>query len=415
MQPVRLSLEAPRVEGATLVTAAVLEHPDGACQRLRWRLPVEWRDALTPWADPFVIGLVFPMMSWQRDVMVEGVVSPSLLQNLEQYMAIWRAWRPERYQPVEIRAREETELPAPAEPGHTIMPFSCGVDSSFTLYRHCRHLAGRRTRRITAAVVLNGFDIQFGQAHAPAMYEGLLARARVMTQSMGVACIPAASNFHELPTNWFDTFASHLISGLHLLGGRFGTALLANDVAYGRMEVVHGSHPLCNPFLSSRHFQVIDDGGEAARCEKLPLLAQWPEAMRHLCVCFGNLGSDANCCRCEKCTRTILSFRAMGLGLPPAFTRDVTEDQIRRMRFRHEYNVGHWQEIARGAELHGLGSAGWVRAVHAAIRRNERRWRWHWLREVSRPLQNGVRLLFRGSSLSRRDLARRPRMSGGPS
>jgi hypothetical protein len=409
MQPVRLSLEAPRVEGPgpVLVVAAVLEHPDGQRHQLWWRLPPEWREALTPWADPFVVGLIFPMMSWKRDVVVEGAVSPSLLANLEQYMAIWRAWRPQRYQPVEIHAREETESPPPAEPGQTIMPFSCGVDSSFTLYRHRRHLVGRRTKRITAAMVLYGFDIQFGQANAPAMYQGLLAGARIMTQSMDVACISAASNFHELPTDWFDTFASHLVSGLRLLAGRFDAALLANDVAYPRMGVVHGSHPMCNLFLSSRHFQVIDDGGEASRCEKLPLLARWPEAMRHLRVCFDNPGSHANCCRCEKCVRTILSFRAMGVGRPPAFAQDVTNRQIRRMRFPHEYNVGQWREILQGVALQaeeGRGDCGWVRAVQAAIRRNQRRWKWQRFKRMFLPLRNRLRRLLRGSPLSRRQL-----------
>ncbi len=392
MQPVRLSLEAPQVEGSMLLTAAVLEHPDGCRLRLWWRLPAEWRDALTPWADPFVVGFLFPLMSWQRDVVVEGMVSPSLLLNLEQYMAMWRAWMPQQYRPVEIHAREETEAPAPAAPGQTIAPFSGGVDSSFTLYRHCRGLVGRRTRRVTAAMVMHGFDVWLDQPDAEQVYEGVLAGARIMTGSLGVACIAAASNFHELPTTWGDSFATHLVSGLRLLAGRFDAALVPNDVAYPRMGVVWGSHPICNLFLGSRHFQVIDDGGEASRCEKLPLLAQWPEAMHHLRVCYDNGAGHANCCRCEKCTRTILSFRAMGVGLPPAFARDVTNRQIRRMRFHHEYNVGHWLEIVRGAERAGLGRSGWVRAIRAAIRHNRRRW---WWRQIKQTLRSSCRVLQR--------------------
>jgi hypothetical protein len=413
MQPVRLSLEAPRVEGSILLTAAVLEYPDAAPQRLWWRLPAEWRDALTPWADPFVVGFLFPLMSGRRDVMVEGMVSPSLLLNLEQYMAVWQAWLPQRYQPVEIRARAETEAPAPAERGQTIAPFSCGVDSSFTLYRHCRRLVGRRTRRVTAALVMHGFDIWLDQPDADAVYGGVLAGARLVTGSMGVACIPAASNFHELPTIWGDSFATHLVSGLRLLAGRF-------DGAYPRMGIVWGSHPLCNLFLGSRHFQVIDDGGEASRCEKLPLLAQWPEVMHHLRVCFDNGASHTNCCRCEKCVRTILSFRAMGLGLPPAFARDVTDRQIRRMRFHHDYNVGQWREIVRGAERRGLGDAGWVRAVRTAIRRNQRRWWWRRCKQALRSVAGRWPRPRRGAQVLSREPAAQTAMppagtSGSPS
>lgn len=377
------------MEGASLTTAAVLEHPEGRRERLWWRLPLEWRDALTPWADPFVVGLLFPMLSWGRDVMVEGAVSPSLLANLEQYMAMWRAWRPQRYQPVTILAREETECPPPTEAGQTIMPFSCGVDSSFTLYRHSRGLVGRRTRRIAAAMVMHGFDIWLDQENAGSMYDGLLTGARAMLGNLGVACLPVSSNFHELSTVWGDSFATHLVSGLRLLAGRFDAALLANDVAYPRMGVVWGSHPICNLFLGSRHFCVIDDGGEASRCEKLPLLAEWPEALQHLRVCYANPGSHANCCRCEKCIRTMLSFRAMGVALPPAFAHDVPLRRIRRTRFNNEFNVGHWLEIIRGAEQHGLGGSDWVQAALAAIRYNQRRWWWRRCKRAILPAKGG--------------------------
>jgi hypothetical protein len=384
MQPVRLSLEAPEVEGSMLLAAAVLEHPDGTRLCLWWRLPAEWRDALTPWADPFVVGFLFPLMSWQRDVMVEGMVSPSLLSNLEQYMAVWSAWLPDRYQPVEIQAREETEAPPPAEPGRAIAPLSCGVDSSFTLYRHHHRLVGRRSRHIGAAVVMHGFDIWLDQDNARAMYDGLLEGARAMAQSLNVPCIPVASNFHELPTTWGHSFGSHLVGGLRLLAGRFDAALFPNEFAYPIVGGAWGSHPISNPFLGSRHFPVIDDGGEAARCEKIRVLAQWPEAMRHLRVCYQNPGSYANCCRCEKCIRTILSFRAAGVGLPPAFSGDVTDRQIRRIRFHYGHNVRQWQEIIRGAEQAGPGDSGWVRAIHAAIRHNRRRWWWRQIKQMLR-------------------------------
>jgi hypothetical protein len=246
------------------------------------------------------------------------------------------------------------------------------------------------------------------------MYEGLLAGARAMATSMEVPCIPATSNFHELPGTWGDSLATHLVGGLRLLAGRFDAALLPNDVSYPRMAIVWGSHPICNLFLGSRHFQVIDDGGEASRPEKTQLLTQWPEALHHLRVCYENPGSHANCCRCEKCLRTILSFRAVGTALPPAFARDVTNRQIRRTRFYHEYNVSHWMEVVRSAERRGLGNSDWVRAIHAAIRRNRRRWRWRWLRQTFVPVRNGLRVLFRGSPLGRRELAARARAQTVP-
>lgn len=392
MTKAKLILEPWCEQDGELVVAASLDDPQGCHHRLWWRLPVSWREATTPWADPFVVAFVVAMMQWRRDVVVEGAVSPSLLANLEQYMAIWNAWMPDRYQPVEIRAGEETEASPPAEAGQAIAPFSCGIDSSFTVYRHHHRLVGRRSKPIGATVVMHGFDIWLDQENARGMYDGLLEGARSMTRSLNVPCIPLTSNFHELPTVWGHSLGAHLVGGLRLLAGRFDAALFPNEFAYPIVGGAWGSHPIANPFLGSRHFPVIDDGGEAARCEKIRILAQWPEAMRHLRVCYQNPGSHANCCRCEKCIRTILSFRAAGVGLPPAFARDVTDRQIRRMRFHYEHNVRQWQEIVRGAEQAGLGRSGWVRAIHAAIRHNRRRW---WWRQVRQMLRSSCRVLQR--------------------
>jgi len=409
MSEAQLILDPWRQEGDSVVVAASLDDPQGHRHRLWWRLPAQWQDALTPWADPFLVALLIPMMQWRRDVFVPGRASPSLLANLERLMALVSVWgrdcygAPGPYQPVAIRAAQEVECPPPTHE-ETVTTFSAGLDSCFTVYRHRRRLLAHRNRNLTAAVVMNGFDIWLDQDNAVAMYQGLLTDCRTMLDSLGIATIPVATNFHELPIVWGHSLANHLAGALRLLAGRFDGGLVANGIAYSRLGARWGVHPMVLSLLDSRHFQVRDDGAEAARLEKIQLLAQWPEAMRHLRVCFENPGSHANCGRCEKCLRTILSFRAAGVPLPPAFAVDVENGQIRRVRFHHEQQPEQWREITRGAERRGLGSARWVRAIHAMIRHNERRRRWRRLREMLMPLRNRIRRLFRGSPLSRREL-----------
>jgi hypothetical protein len=169
--------------------------------------------------------------------------------------------------------------------------------------------------------------------------------------------------------------------------GRFDSALLSNDVPYSRLHIAWGSHAVSNRLLSSKHFQVVDDAADLARFEKIQLLTQWPEAMRHL--------------------------RVAGVPLPEAFATDVNNRQIRRMRFHTEQNACQWMEAVSGAELHGLGKVPWVRAARTAIRRNRRRWRWRWLKQAFRPLRNRIRTLCRGSPLSRRQLQARAKPTSG--
>src|SRR5579871_2156112 len=132
MNKARLVLESPETASGTVRLAATLTHGNGWVDRLWWKLPESWMPALTPWSDPFVVALTFPMMQGGAPVHVEGRVSPSLLANLDLFMRIWHVWAPDRYRPVSITAAEEVELPPAERPSVAIASFSCGVDSSFT-------------------------------------------------------------------------------------------------------------------------------------------------------------------------------------------------------------------------------------------------------------------------------------------
>lgn len=402
MNPVRLQLERPQRDGTTLEVAASLVHPDGRRHRLWWHLPVEWAHAVTPWADPFVVGMLFPMMQWQTDVLVEGRASPSLLANLETCMRVWKTWFPDRYGRVSIRGQEEVELPSPSAPGQTLMPFSGGVDSCFTLLRHRRDLMGRRNRDIGAGAVFDGFDIWPGEPHAQAKHSALLEGTRALLADMGVPCIPMASNFHDLPTVWADSHGSHLVSGLALLSGHFGATLIPNTVPYYQLGEHWGTHPMTDPLLGSDGFRVIDDGAESTRFDKVRLVATWPEALHRLHVCFSNETGTGNCCRCEKCIRTILAFRALGRPRPGAFPVDVSDRQIRGAHFSHADYTRFWLEVAAGAAGAGMGRASWVRAMHVAVNHDARRRRQARIKRPLIPVRNFFRRVFRGSALSRR-------------
>jgi hypothetical protein len=85
---------------------------------------------------------------------------------------------------------------------------------------------------------------------------------------------------------------------LSLFAGHFDTALVANDLPYDWLGISWASHPVTNVLLGSRGFTVLDDGGEYTRAEKAKAISAWPEAMKHLHVCFGESapGRYENCC-----------------------------------------------------------------------------------------------------------------------
>lgn len=132
MNKARLVVEPTIKQAGMLRLGARLLRPDGANDYLWWEVSEAWGEALTPWADPWVIGLIFPIMQSGVPVHVEGRVSPSLLANLELFMRIWERRAPGKYRPVPLSAEAEIELPAAPEPKVAVGSFSCGVDSCFT-------------------------------------------------------------------------------------------------------------------------------------------------------------------------------------------------------------------------------------------------------------------------------------------
>jgi hypothetical protein len=361
--------EPPRQREGEIELSATLELPGGERELLWYRVPEQSASALTEDADPFVAATALRLAKTGADVNVHGCVSPSLLRNLESYHGAWAAWRPELYSNVGIVADDEREREAPSGPAQAVCGFSGGVDSSFTAFRHARGVETRHPEPLRAGVMVHGFDIPLEEE---AVFERAASKTRRQLDSLGLDLIQVRTNFHSLDVEWTHTFGPAVAGVLMIFGKRFARGLIAQGVPYvSYHHLVEGSNPLTDPLLSSDSFQVVADGAAYSRADKIRLIADWPEAMQDLRVCWRGEQKDRNCCECEKCIRNILTFRVLGLGLPPCFERDVADDQIRQLGPLKEIiiSVGYAPIIER-AEQAGRGDEPWVRALRTCIRRN---------------------------------------------
>jgi len=359
--------------------------------RLWYRIPAECKDWVTDRADPFVLGFLFPAMQNGRPVCVRGCVSPSLLRNLEEFMAVWQAWRPDRYRQVEIIPEQEEEAPDPPEDGQAVMPFSGGVDSCFTAWRHRKALAGRRSTNLTAGVFIHGFDIPLRRSRS---FDLSQRRNEELLGSIGMALIPLSTNFRDLPVSWADSHAAALVSSLTLFGKRFSRIVVASSEPYVSFVTgkIWGSNPLTDRMLSSDRLKVIYDGAEYSRIEKIQSISAWPETLRLLRVCWEGKEKDENCCRCVKCVRNILIFRALGEGLPPCFPKDASDDDIRKLSVKGTFSQIDFTAVMEMAMNRGCGEASWVSAMREAMGRKSR----------TRALREAAKnLLFRRNPMSR--------------
>jgi hypothetical protein len=94
----------------------------------------------------------------------------------------------------------------------------------------------------------------------------------------------------------------------------------------------HGSHPLLDPLFRTEEMELVHDGGEADRDEKVERIASHESVAKHLRVCWRNTDGAYNCGRCEKCLRTMLSLLAVGaLDRCATFGSELRESDVAAM------------------------------------------------------------------------------------
>jgi hypothetical protein len=365
MGQVHIWPEEPIAADGSTTVGVTIEHPERSRTRLWYRVPVEYSSLISTSCDPFVVGSLMSLMSHSTDVVVHGQVSPSLLQNLTEFQAAWTCWRPNRYRQVEITAEVEREQ-EPASPADKVVAtFSGGVDSCFTVFRHRTGRCGRLRRNIQAGLMVQGFDIPLEQ---PQVFDRAAQRSRRILASLGVELIVMATNFRELGQDWEDSHGIGVASCMMLLQGGYGAGLIPSTEPY-QAVIPWGSNPVTDRLLSSETFQIVHDGAAFTRIQKVEQLGSWSEALQNLRVCWEGQEKDRNCGRCEKCIRTILNFRVVGLGLPRCFEQDVTDRQILSLKGLNSLQIGELEQILLAAKA-GSISESWVKALKKCIQQN---------------------------------------------
>ena len=319
-------------DGAT--KGFILEEPSGQRHALWYRFPSEFSSKITEWCDPFVVGALFNAMSIPADLVVHGNVSPSLIFNLREFQDAWSSWHPELYSQVDIIPEASKERTQP-DTQDAVMTFSMGVDGCFTAWRYNKPDHERIPYALRAGILVHGFDF-------PPQYEETfdraIKRARIILDSVGMTLIPMTTNLRTINHPTESRHGAFLISCLILLQEGYRAGLIGSSYPYATMQLQWGSNPLTDRMLSSKFFPIIHDGAGFNRIQKVAYVSDWPEALQNLRVCIRREADqrDKNCCRCEKCIRTILELRALGIQIPPSFEQDVTNQQILRMRISED-------------------------------------------------------------------------------
>ena len=312
--------------------------------------------------DGFVNAVIFYAMGSGQDIRVDGRMTRSALLNLATFQEAWCRWRPGVYRPVRIEPHSLVDDP-PRAPPRSIAAFSGGADAIFTALRHAGDPYG-----LDSVLLVHGFDVPTDR---PDQFGKLVERERAFLDHLKLRPRIVRTNIAELRfQDWLDSFLAQLSCCLHSFSHEFRFGLTGGGEPYDALVLPWGQNPCTDYLLSGDGFTIVHDGAAFSRTEKIAAIARDPVATKAIKVCWEAPDLSTNCGVCEKCVRTRLNFKAVGIDNPSCFDGELTPRQIRDIRFSNESQRAGFRSILAYAESHAL-QGDWLEAMHDCLRYDE--------------------------------------------
>lgn len=287
------------------LSAAVRSKPSLDASRLYFEVQGGMLDWMPERGDAFLAALLMPAMSLGQELVIDAPVSPRLLRSARTVMDIYAAWWGELR---EIRLAA-TEVAAPTQCGSSVgLFFTTGVDCFYSLLKD-RERGPQPGYEPIAELLFAKFEQQSGPD-----YDRLIRRVQQVSVATGCRTVVVETNIRALSdrtVNWEAHHGAALCSVALALQGLLGRCLIAASDHYSHLPPL-GSHPLLDHLWSTECLEVVHDGAEATRTDKVERqLAQSPLALANLSVCWRSRPAH-NCGVCEKCLRTIIALELAG-------------------------------------------------------------------------------------------------------
>jgi hypothetical protein len=275
---------------------------------LYFEFPIEHHEFVRASADVFAAAMLVPAMFQNEDLRIAPPISPRLLFNLPRLRDVFHAWHPQ------LRPSEIHGLAEPPEQNRTSRRaatfFSGGVDSFYTLLKHLRK--GLLPAPLTHVIFMRGIEkpLDFGRGIEDSQRE-----VEAIAAAAGVSCIAGETNIRSyFEPDWLHQYCGSGLAATALaLGNGFNYVCIPSTYSYGDFVPI-GSTPLTDERFSTEYLEIVHDGAELTRTDKLAKIVQWnPDlVLAHLRVCAQNRGGPYNCGECWKCVRTAVPLAYLG-------------------------------------------------------------------------------------------------------
>jgi len=314
------------------------EFPD----RLWYKFPKSYREYVTSRTDGFVTSLLPLAMTLGENLEIRGTVSSRLAQGLREFRFVQSTWKPNHYKFVEINYEELCDASIDDNIGVVGSAFSGGVDSFHTLWSHLPQNEPYQDYVITHCLLINGFE-RVSDIENTGRFLGMQKTYEEMMAANGLNLIVSTTNIREFldAPRLKQSFGAIVTASALVLGRLFSVFYIPSSYKFTELKMIQdGSHLMLDNLLCTESLQTIHDGAHFSRVEKTVAISQWADAFSRLRVCFNaTVFNDAtssieNCCRCEKCIRTMATLDMCGaLHNFSAFPAPLTRWAIRVARY----------------------------------------------------------------------------------
>lgn len=306
--------------------------------------------------DPFLIESVYLGMYHNEDITIKGKVNKQVYHNLVNYVIPLIKSISPAFHTVKINVDGFIDCPQSADANIVGTGYSGGVDSFCTIYDHFETEKDFEYK-INTLFFFNvgqypGKDLQERRKKALQYFDN----SKLFAEEVGLNCIFVDSNMFDyyLPAWEYDAGPMCRISCILLfekvltryyLAGSFHY-LQQNSFGHKSLSIV--ADEFIYNILTPHNIDLIIDGNQYFRSEKVERIAGYEPATRHLNVCVNpniNVLEDKNCSVCHKCLRTLIVLES--LGELDRFGRIFHLDKYKKVR--REY-------ISRTALEYGHGS-----------------------------------------------------------
>jgi len=315
-------------EGEWLVARWPLRHRRGQVYELETALQVdEDVPAESPPAPAALAALLLPAMRRGRyRILLPAPLDATTQANLLRLQARFADLFPEfELQRVPVRTRGSQTRPAPRPGGGRVGVFaSLGVDAFFSLLSHLDE--------IDDLILVRGYNIGLEPEH-DALWSEAVEAARAVAGELGKRLVPVRTNIRTFLEQricpWGLSHGAALAHVALLLQPWLRTVYVPSSFDVSCI-FPWGSHPELDPLWSTGQLQIVHDGTEYRRVEKVHRIAESPVVLRHLRVCNAHPGGAYNCGRCSKCIHTMLALDSVGaLKGCATFPQGVAASDIR--------------------------------------------------------------------------------------